>query len=211
MKQQQNKPTLRLAVSRDAAVQQHAGNRRICQPSTATSSSDERTSTPEQRRKRLTDACEEAADNLAAARKPAAKVDDDGPCDACGRAGIKPLNKAPNKFSGTALPHSSFLRTNPETGKAFTVCLYCWDRVKDVRGGCRVWIHNALEAADPGIVKRYQRRFKLYGIFNQDYRDFEALFNAQLDKCLSPSAINRQQPKIAQTWKPRASLRLPAS
>ena len=121
---------------------------------------------------------------LTATKKTTSTGSQNGACDACGRTGIKPLNKAPNKFSGTSLPHSSFLRTNPATGEAYTVCLYCWDRVKDVRGGCRVWIHGALEATDPGVIKRYQHRFRQHGIFTHHFRDFEALFYAQLDRCL---------------------------
>ena len=72
---------------------------------------------------------------------------------------------------------------NSIAGEPFTVCTSCWDRVKDVRNGCRVWIHAALEEAEPGCINRSRKLIKRNGTDSEEYRHFEQIFFEQLEKC----------------------------
>ena len=66
----------------------------------------------------------------------------------------------------------------------YHVCKLCWDKVKNSKTGCRVWIHAKMELAHPGIINENRIAFKTQGTNGPAYIAFEQYFLELLEQCL---------------------------
>ena len=75
------------------------------------------------------------------------------------------------------------MRDTRNTDQPYVVCKGCWDKIKNVKTGARVWVHAELERQSPGTIDMFRARIRRDGIHSDAFHAFEQLFHAQLDRC----------------------------
>lgn len=68
-------------------------------------------------------------------------------------------------------------------GLPYNICLLCWDKVKNIKTGCRPWIHDQIERNSPGAIAFYKRALAEDGEDSPLFKKYTELFYSLLEDC----------------------------